>query len=230
MFDKRTIKKSIIIILIVIGILFAMTLIRRTLSRYESKAISSVEADLAFFVVDEAFQTKDFFLGEIQPIPAGETIEEGHTDYDKYYKEIILTVQNYSDVHSTVPIDYDIIVDATTNMPLEYEIYELEDLDKGGNWERCITEPDNIYEKNGVFYKRVKAPAGSDDGSDPNDFHFAPVVDEIDTIKIKVYFPSYENDDLTSTKNNYQFADKLEYLKIQVDARQKIVEPVGGES
>ena len=230
MFDKRTIKKSIIIILIVIGILFAITLIRRTLSRYESKAISSVEADLAFFVVDEAFQTKDFFVGEIQPHPVGETIGEEHPDYDKYYKEIILTVQNFSDVHSTVPIDYDIIVDATTNMPLEYEIYELEDAAKGGNWERCTTEPDAIYEKNGIYYKQVKAPAGEAGDSDPNDFHFAPVVDEVDTIKIKVYFPNYENDDLNTTKNNYQFADKLEYLKIQVDARQRITEPAGGES
>lgn len=229
MFDKRTIKKSIIIILIVIGILLAITLIRRTLSRYESKAKSTVEADLAFFVVDESFQTKDFFLGEIQPLPVDEEITESHEDYDKYYKEIILTVQNYSDVHSTVPIDYDIIVDASTNMPLEYDIYELED---SGDWEICLKE-EGIYEKTaGVFYKKVTAPAGDTDASDPNDFHFAPVVDEVDTIKIKVYFPNYENDDLSGIENNYQFADKVEYLKIQVDARQRIVEEVagGGES
>lgn len=226
MFDKRTIKKSIIIILIVIGILFAITLIRRTLSRYESKAKSTIEADLAFFVVDESFQTKDFFLGEIQPLPVdGEEITEDHEDYDKYYKEIILTVQNYSDVHSTVPIDYDIIVDASTNMPLEYEIYELED---GGNFEECSITENIVENSTGVFYKEVKASA--EDAV--NDFHFAAVEDETDTIKIKVYFPNYANDDLTSSTNNYQFADKIEYLKIQVDARQKITEPVagGGES
>lgn len=225
MFDKRTIKKSIIIILIVIGILFAITLIRRTLSRYESKATSTVEADLAFFVVDESFQTKDFFLGEIQPLPVDEEITEGHEDYDKYYKEIILTVQNYSDVHSTVPIDYDIIVDASTNMPLEYEIYELED---SGDFEACSITENIVENPTGVFYKEVVASAENA----ANDFHFAAVEDEIDTIKIKVYFPSYANDDLTSSTNNYQFADKIEYLKITVDARQKIVEEVagGGES
>lgn len=231
MFDKEVIKKSFIILLIVITIIAGIAFIRRTLSRYDSKAKSQVEADLAFWIVRESFQTKSFsIIGEIQPLPSDATdfLDEG-LELDKYMKEVEFSVSNHNeDMGSTIPMKYNIIIESTTNMPLEYELFEkVETTNADGDVvieeKPCIiTNPPSIRTDSfGTKLKQVIA--GWDDNSLKMDY-----VDEdgtgkqTDTFILRIKFPKYENDILTASEENYYFADSIEYIKIQIDASQRV--------
>ena len=69
MLDKKVIRKSLIIILIILLILVGITLIRRTFSRYESNSEAVAPADMALWIVNEGFVSEEINLGEIIPIP-----------------------------------------------------------------------------------------------------------------------------------------------------------------
>lgn len=250
MFDKKVIKKSVIVLLIVIAIITAITLIRRTFSRYESEAESTVEADLAFFVVDESFQSEAFSIGELEPCPDSLNPLDEDTDFNtllseensNYVKIAKFTVRNYNDdIASTVPITYDIIVDATTNIPIEYAIFETDDIDgiENSTITRCDID-EEIYSEDDVYYKQITAKSGGKNAS-ANDFYFRHVTDpdadvegtatrqsgkETDTLYLVAWLPYYNSDDLVfenvEDDQNYQFADMIDYVKIQIDAKQYV--------
>ncbi len=232
MFDKEVIKKCFVILLVAITIITGIAFIRRTLSRYDSKAKSQVEADLAFWIVRESFQSKSFAIaGEIQPLPStvNDISEIADSEVSQYMKEVIFTVSNHNeDMGSTVPMKYNIIVESTTYMPLEYELFELvETTDEEGRIipqeKPCIiTNPPNVItDSYGTKMKQIIA--GWDDNSLKMDY-----VDEdgtgkqTDTFILKIKFPKYENDILTGSEENYYFADAIEYLKIKIDASQRV--------
>lgn len=237
MFDKEVIKKSLIIFLVVITIITGIAFIRRTLSRYDSKAKSQVEADLAFWIVRESFQSKSFAIaGEIQPLPSTvndiSEIADAET-VEKHMKEVIFTVSNHNeDMGSTVPMKYNIIIESTTYMPLEYELFELvETTDAEGNVttqeKPCIiTNPPNVItDSYGTKMKQVIA--GWDDNSLKMDYvEEDGTGEQTDTFILRIKFPKYENDILIGSEEdyeeNYYFADAIEYIKIQIDASQRV--------
>lgn len=218
MFDKKVIHKSIIIILIILLILIAITFIRRAFSRYESDAQSSADVNLAFFVVNESFVSEEFSVGEIEPLPTDAT------DKEQYIKQVEFTVQNYKDTLSTdVPLKYDIRLFATTNLPLKYELYQYGD-DGVIKTDPCVVSNELIYDEYGTCYREIKATSSNANG---NDFFFDFVVGdlgkEIDKFLLKIWLPDHTTDDLAS-EENYIFADLVEYVKLEINAKQIISE------
>lgn len=201
MFDKQLIRKNIIIVICIIAIILAIMLIRRTFSRYESQADSEIEAGLTFWVVNDSFQEDAVYIGDMEP---GEQ------------RDIEFSVSNYNDsISSKVPIEYSAIVNTTTNMPLEYEIYKRVD----GNDEKCDISEEIYQDDDGTYYKKMET----------QNFELGFVKEDSDketqNFVLKIIFPSYNEDGLNdgnADDDNWQFSDLLEYVKISIDARQKV--------
>lgn len=203
MFDKRLIRKNLIIIFCVIALLLAIIFIRRTYSRYESIAESDVESLIAFWVINDSIQSKGLYIGEVV---SGE------------YKEKTFTVSNYNEtLSSKVPIDYSIIIDASTNMPLKYDLYKIID----GSKILCDKVESIYQDEDGTYYKRIQV-----DG-----FSLRYVLDEEDKtdqqFMLRATFPTYEEDGINDGKTNdenWEFADLVEHVRITINARQRVPE------
>ena len=213
MFDKQLIRKYIFIALCIIAIIIAIVFIRRTLSVYQSEAESTLDANLAYWVVTDSLQSDDVFIGELMP---GDE------------KELTFTVSNSEgSVKADVPIRFDAIIETSTNMPLEYEIYQI--LDDGTHYTipksqliKSIFYIDNDENKqtteDRVYYNRITIKDFEfNDPSKATTFKFG----------LNVIFPDYYEDGLNDGEEideNWRFADLVEHIKITIDAKQILPE------
>ena len=220
MFDKKVIRKCIIIILIIVLIFFAIKFIRRAFSRYESDGMSTGDVSLAFWVVNESLTNEDIMIENIQPLPINAP------DRENYIKNIEFTIQNYKDtIVSQVPLKYEMKILSTTNLPLEYELYQYGD-DNVLKTEKCVVSNELIKDEYGTVYREIKAIPSR---SNINDFFFKKVEGEegkeIDKFLLKIWLPDYENDGYDYNDNqNYVFADLIDYINIEIKATQIISE------
>lgn len=204
MFDKQVIRKNIIRILCIIAIILGIVFIRRTFSRYESNADSGVEADMAFWVVNDSLQESDVYIGEIAT---------------GVYKDYTFTVSNFNDtISAKVPIQYRVVVDSTTNMPLQYSLYKKID----GNDTICEQEETIYQDGDGTYFKKLES----------EEFSMGLVEHDTDkethTFTLRVTLPNYNEDGLNDGEDddeNWMFADLVEYAKVSIDARQRIYDP-----
>lgn len=250
MLDKKVIRKSLIIILIVLLILIGIKYIRRAFSRYESIAETSSSTDMALWIVNEGFTSEDLYIGEIRPIPGMTqtnfdaaiwnllsgtlSLEDflGESDnigtVDDYVKKIEFSIQNYNEgenpLVSSVPLRYEVKLTATTFMPLEYRLYQY---NEDGNTLKSLPceVTERIVTDGGIQYKEITAKPNESNG---NDFYLDTMTignnKEKDKFMLIAWMPDQENDDLETNTENYIFADLIEHLKIEIRAEQKLKE------
>lgn len=191
MINKKVFRKMMIIILL-IGIIIALVQITRTAARYASKVSAEKQVDVAFYVMDGSFQDDTRLILE-DILPSDST-------YDYTF-----TVSNNNGTKRTeVAMEYDIIVTATTNMPLTYTI------EKDGA--SCDVTETIIKEESGESYTYYKQLVLT---SEDNNLNFSHTEDITDEFVIKVEFPKNY-----STQDGY--ADLIENVRIEVVGRQII--------
>lgn len=236
MLDKKVIRKSIIIILIILLIILGISLIRSVFSRYESEGKSSSDVDMALWIVNESFVSEDLYLGEIEPASNSDSIllaDNPGANYEsidsKHLKQIKFSIQNYNEgengLVASVPLKYEIKLTATTNMPLEYCLYQYTD-DRVLNTTKCNLTTEIVTDDDGTCYKQMTALPVKET---PNDFFLdsvAGVTDrkEKDEFLLLVWFPDKENDVASDDQDNNVFADKIEHLKLEINAEQMVKE------
>ena len=88
-------------------------------------------------------------------------------------------------------------ITTTTNLPLEYAIEK--------NGENIVTQQNIVTDENGTYYKEIVI----------NPSQMVQGEDLTDNYVIKVTFPK-END------TNAEFSDLIEYIKLDIDAKQII--------
>lgn len=186
MLDKKVLKKISIILICIFLIVFLVVIIRKTFSRYETTGVSQPEIQMAFWLVTDTNQEGEVFIEDMIP---------GNS------KEYAFSVSNFKDgKRSEVTTTYEVSVKATTNMPLKYEIYQVE----GGNKEKCdvteLNEPDSY----GTYFKTVTTTT---------DLEFDHTEDQTHNFELKIIFPE-END-------NADYADLVENVSLRVSAKQK---------
>lgn len=94
-------------------------------------------------------------------------------------------------------LEYDLVLTTTTNLPFEYVIKK--------NGSTCAKTERLYTDSDGTYYKEMKLPqVRMNQGSD-----------NIDTYVIKITFPK-------SNYTNVEYADLLEYIKIDLNAKQII--------
>lgn len=250
MLDKKVIRKSLIIILIILLILIAITFIRRTFSRYESDSESTAPVDMALWIVNEGFTTENLNIGEITPIPKtqydlfdahilgvvtgtqtmGSLIQDDTViGYENYIKAINFTIQNYNEdedgnvgLVSSVPLRYEIKLTTTTNMPLEYRLYQYDNSNSIINSTPCVVSDNIITDSDGTCYREIRALPHDSNGNDffLDDEGIGGVNTEKDKFLLLAWLPDQDNDRLTSNSENHMFADLMEYIKLEIKAEQ----------
>lgn len=190
MINKKRLFKCLIIIALIAIIIFAFIQIRNTLARYESSATTERDVDVAFWIVDNSFKTERLLIDDIYP--RNETF-----DYT-------FTVSNFNGSDSAeTDLEYEIIITATTNLPLSYQITK--------NGTAC-TKTETIYaDSDGTDYREIKLETTA------NNLIMQEDTDTTDTFIISVTFPQ-------SYSANEAYADLMEDIKIDLSAKQIIDE------
>ena len=207
MIDKKTIFKSLIIILLLSIIIFAFIQIRKTLARYETTTATERDVDVAFWLVGNSFESQRILIDEIYP---------SDTPY-----EYTFTVSNFKESKiAETDLEYEITLTTTTNLPLEYEIQK--------NGVTCATYVPGtsttqlIKDANGTYYAQMKLGSTSapspfvldtiHDGNGDGKYENRKLTD---TFVIKVTFPKVNS-------ANREYADLIENIKIELSAKQII--------
>lgn len=219
MIDKKKLIKCLIIILLIIIIIFTAIQIRNTLARYETNTIAQRDVDVAFWAVDNSFKSQRLVIDDIYPTD---------TPY-----EYVFTVSNFDpqnletdtdDKIAETDMEYDIVLTATTNLPLNYAI----EVSKNGVTDTTILAQQKlITDSDGTMYREIKF------GTAENPYPL--VMDTIDdstktkrritdTFTLKVIFPEQSNveGELVNNRENLNYPDLIEDIKIDLIARQKI--------
>ena len=194
-FDKKKIRKCLVILLLIVIIIAVIILIRNTLARYETTATSEKDVDVALWAVDNSFKSDRMLIKDIYP---------SNTSFDYTF-----TVSNFEKAEDGVTIskraetdlDYELVITATTNLPLEYEIQK--------NGTTCQKTEQLYADSDGTYYREIKLE------TDKNNLVMRQGTDITDTFVVKVTFPK-------SNYTNVEYADLIEYIKIDLTARQLI--------
>jgi len=188
MIDKKKVIKSLIIISLIIIIIFAAIQIRKTLARYETTTTTERDVDVAFWIVENSFESQRMLIDDIFPRT---------TPF-----EYTFTVANFKETKSAeTDLDYEIVITATTNLPLSYEIT------KDGT---TCTKIEKLYtDTDGTVYREIKLETQA------NSLNMLQETDTTHTFKINVTFPQQYS-------ANAEYADLMEDIKIELSAKQVI--------
>ena len=108
--NKKNSYRNLIFLLIAIVLLIIIG-IAITMARYTSTGNTTVNAEVAFYVIEEGFQTGNIMLSNLYP-------REDPFEYE-------FTVANTDGTNvSEVSLDYNMDMTITTNLPLDIKIYK----------------------------------------------------------------------------------------------------------
>lgn len=137
MIKKNNRLKLEIIILLVLLVMLCF-FIPFTLSRFKTEARGDAPIDVAFYLLNDTYTHQNITLDEMKP---GD--EKSYT----------FSVSNTDGTNrSEVTLDYEILVRATTNLQLEYELDEIttgEDVD-------VVISSDIVSDEDGTYFKELK--------------------------------------------------------------------------
>ena len=170
---------------LLIILLFALLiLVPYTLSRFKTNASGDVEIDVALFVVDDVYDHDNITLNEMKP---GDTYE------------YTFSVSNNKDGKRTETITgYDVKVRATTNLPLEYELYLI----NSGLNQNIVDSTDLVQDQDSTYFREiVSLERQFDFSSDMTDYY-----------KLVVKYPS--------SSTSYKYQDTAENIEIAVNGKQ----------
>ena len=141
-----------------------------TMSRYESEADVSANAQVAFFIIDQGTYEGSISITGLEP-----------SDEPKYYR---FYVRNFNDEkRADVDLDYTITFETTTNLPLQYEIIKNETYDD--DYTSIISSSTIRQDENDVYYKVFESDVTT---------RFRHSANETDEYILKVVFPESYKD------------------------------------
>lgn len=200
---KRRIKLlvALTILLILYKIIFS------SYSLYESEASSNAEIDVAFYVVDDNYETKTITLDDMLP---------GDTQYCKFSIANFYKDGNNKEIVSETDMKCDLKIRTTTNLPLKYELYIDQDINQGktvldteqlekGHWDEYDTIFKYLVNKNGTDEEKEQGV------TDTINFSYAQQLAR--TYILKITFPEDKCKD-------YVYSNIMECIEITVDSHQ----------
>lgn len=202
---KRRIKLliALTIILVLYKIIFS------SYSLYESEASSDAEIDVAFYLVNDEYETKTITLNDMLP---------GDTQYCKFQISNFYIDDTGTQILSETDMKCDLKIRTTTNLPLKYELYVDQDITnnnlvnkldteelKKGHWDEYDTIFKYLVDKN-------ETPERKEQGiTDSIDFSYTQALSR--TYIIKVTFPEAEC-------KSYEYQNIMECIEISIDSHQ----------
>lgn len=175
---KNNVKYALILSILLVAVVFFPS----TLSKFQSNGSGDAKIDLAFSLLETDELVETISLTEILP------------DGKQY--EYTFSVSNYNEEKRIdVNIQYDITIRTTTNLPIEYEIYDSE-----GN--KINTDFEIIKDEDGTYFNVLKTDKRI-------------VTYEEDSIEM--YTLKYS---LDSVYNDSSYQDIIELITVEINAEQ----------
>lgn len=171
----------------VILAIVAISLIRSSVAKYKSTARSNANVDLAFYLFQEQDISQDLRLESILP---------RSTPY-----EYTFSVANNDGTDRTeTAIHYTIELKTTTNLPLNFKVYNSADMTND-----LVETTETTQDSDGTYFKKIKVAGGN----------FGFMQNEQVTYKIEVEFPE--------AYNNSKYEGIIEYVQITIKSTQRMV-------
>lgn len=179
-------KLKIQIIIFIVLLILLSFLIPYTISRFKTEARGDAKVDIAFYLLKDDYQYQNLSIEDFEPGMS---------------REYFFTVSNYNETtRSEVTLEYDVEIITTTNLPLLYNVYKIEN-----NVDILLSLEENLEaDSDGTYFKKVK--------TDP--IIFPHTENNIDYYKIRINFPD--------EYQNYQYQGIPEHIEIKVNSRQLI--------
>ena len=206
MINKKKVLACIMIIILLIVIIVAAIQIRNTLARYETTTETERNVDVAFWVVDNSFQTQRLLIEDMKP----NTIPYEYT----------FTVSNFNASKTAeTDIEYQIVLTTTTNLPLSYQITRNGVFcAEGGELYPNAEESELYTDSNGTVYREIRL------GTTENPLIIDTIndttrqkVQKTDEFVVTVTFPQ-------SYSTNEDYRDLIENIQIDLSERKIIDE------
>ena len=185
-FDSRRLKISIVFMLLVVILIVFMRLDIFTLSRYESSVASSNSLVTAIYLLNDTYQTINVKLPDVIP---------SNNQYAYTF-----SVSNYNgDEHSDTNLKYKIHIRTTTNMHINYDLFNTLDIE---NATSCVTSNNIVRDSYGTIFRHIY--------SDEKRFLYSR--DEIEYYTLLFTFPDDYDD--------YIYSGLVDYIEINVESSQ----------
>lgn len=139
MFNKKRLILSIILFILVAMLLIIIKMDVFTLSRYETTVTSQNNIQTAIYLLDDTYQTINVKLPDIIP---------SNNQYAYTF-----SISNYNESsHSDTNLKYRIHIRTTTNMEIEYELYNTLEIDEA---ESFIQSNTIVQDINGTHFRHI---------------------------------------------------------------------------
>ena len=165
----------------------AISLIRNSTAKYRSTAKSNADVDLAFYMFKEQDISQDLKLESILP-----RVEP--------YEYTFSVANNDGTDRTETAIHYTIEFKTTTNLPLNFKVYNSEDMETD-----LVESTETKTDDDGTYFKYIKVSGGN----------LGFEQDETHTYKLHVEFPQ--------EYNLAQYEGIVEYVKVTIKSSQRVV-------
>ena len=172
---------------LVILAIVAISLIRNSIAKYKSNAKSNADVDLAFYMFKEQDISQDLKLESILP-------------REEPYEYTFSVSNNDGTDRTETAIHYTIEFKTTTNLPLNFKVYNSEDLSTN-----LVESTETRADDDGTYFKYIKVVGGN----------LGFEEDETITYKLNVEFPK--------DYNLAEYEGIVEYVKITIKSAQRVV-------
>lgn len=182
--NNNRLKIEIVIFLILLAIL--CLLIPFTLARFRTEARGDAPIDVAFYLLDDTYTHQNITLDEM--IPGDE-------------KSYTFSVSNTDGTNrSEVTLEYELLIRTTTNLPLQYELYEV----VSGSDTNAVSSSNIVTDDDGTYFREIKTSSKTLDYNS----------DQTKLYKLTVKYPAAQKD--------HKYQGVCESIEINVLSKQKI--------
>lgn len=189
-FDKKKFMFVLRLIILFLIVVLEINLASITYSKYESRAAGSVKPDVALFIIDAKSYSGNISLNGLLP------------NDNNYSYLIYLTNMNEDGEITNVNMSYQLEFLTTTNLPLSYDVI---DVDTGLS---VISDVVSYTDPNGVYYNVYK---------DEHEYHFNYGEEEKKYFRVEVSFPAMYT-------NNPEYQSMIDLFTVNVNAKQIVDE------
>jgi Txe/YoeB family toxin of Txe-Axe toxin-antitoxin module len=174
-------------IILLVCIVSFIVIIASTIAKYESSVRLNGSIETAFYIISEDYQSMNLNLPSIVPS-------------EEPYIHTFFVANNKDGNRTETNLEYTVQIKTTTNLPLEFELYILEN-----NEYKSIVEDDKIEpDEDGTYFRKITTPKRT----------FSYNLDEKDIYQLKIKFPKIYNE--------IDYQNIIEGIEINIDSKQVI--------
>lgn len=188
--DKSLVKHIYKIVVLLFILLLLLVVIPYTYSRYESNATSETKSKIAYYLLETNYMSENINLTNLVPS-------------DEPYIYTFSIANNDGTNRLETRLEYDLMIKATTNLPLTYELYMNED-HTNPLAQNIILTQDNVADEHGTYFKEIKVAKE----------YFNYLTNEENNYTLLIYFPKQFI--------SHQYQDVIESVEIIADSKQII--------